>query len=68
MSRVALPDPDPDWSKSWDSQPDLDLRPTQPNPIFVGILSPLRYLAHSCWGLLDHEDFILPGSIPAHHS
>ena len=30
-SRVALPDPDPDLSKSWDGHPDLDVDPTRPD-------------------------------------
>ena len=29
--RVALPDPDPDLSKSWDGHSDLYLDPTRPN-------------------------------------
>ena len=43
-SRGGLPDPD--LSKNWGGLPDPV--PTRPDPIFVGILSPSRYLAHDC--------------------
>ena len=42
---VALPDPNPNFSKSWDCHPDLDLDPTRPD--FCRDIIPSRYLAHS---------------------
>ena len=40
---IGLPDPDPDLSKKSGSR-----SRSRPDPIFVEILSPSRYLAHGC--------------------